>query len=327
MKIAVYLLISLLALLSWKVTAISEGLACVVLTDPTIYGQNLEIGCISKIMSSCMLFEYNRAWLVDNKHIFLNGSSFEGNRKYKEDVRSCNMTVLIISNFSESDVDKIIRCSVREHDCRIRTTPQAIHLEYPTSHIRLIKRINFTASLVEMICSFAMVYPEPNCSFFYQGNDITNQSKVDIVNRGHFFTKEYHLSYKPEEAQCPSSIRGVCQIGRKTIKVVEEVFRNCTHPALVTPEYLIGWLLFLTVVSVIVIGLVAQSIIRNRHNITQLLHDVGKRTWIELRRPVIGLVLFIISTCSVLTTIVTLVVDFHSLEITEHIGAFISTKS
>ena len=66
---------------------------------------------------------------MGDKHLLLNGFAFEGNRKYSENFNSCNETVLVVSNFTEKDINKIFRCSVMEYDCRILTTPKAIHLE------------------------------------------------------------------------------------------------------------------------------------------------------------------------------------------------------
>lgn len=263
--------------------------------DPAIFGRNVSILCENNSSTRCE----DRTWMGGHNfkslnHLLHNGIphvSLGNSTKYTEKVISCQDIQLVISNFSEEDLNQQFVFTVGFHQCRFNVSFGSTNFEYHPNDGEIKTKINLSSTALSLSVKMEKVYPVPNCSIIFGDEHLENLAKMHINRTGNLYTVHTFVEYSSKEGECPITANVICQIGETGIMMISSNFTNCTSIYIlrVFPWDVFAIQLSCILVMIFCILMVIWSLRRNWTNIIKTCKDLSKRKPEQWRRPVLAI--------------------------------------
>ncbi|CAC5391189.1 unnamed protein product [Mytilus coruscus] len=157
------------------------------------------------------------------------GFRSENASRFTEEVVSCQKVRLVISNFSENDLNQQICCTIGFQECRLNVSLSSANFEYHPKINEIKKDLNISSTALSLSIEIEKVYPVPNCSIIYGKKHLENLATVRINQSGMFYSAEINLEYKSVKKICPITANVICQFGGTRITIISSDFNNCTN--------------------------------------------------------------------------------------------------
>ncbi|XP_052075149.1 uncharacterized protein LOC127712628 [Mytilus californianus] len=225
------------------------------------------------------------------------GFRSENASRFTEEVLSCQKVRLVISNFSENDMNQQICCTLGFQECRLNVSLSSANFEYHPKINDIKKDLNLSSTALTLSIEIEKVYPVPNCSIIYGEKHLEHLATVRINQSGMFYSAAINLEYKSVKKKCPITANVICQFGGTRITIISSDFNNCTSNYILDVLQSDMFIVQLCCIMVMLycISIVLWSLRRNWKGIKETCKDLLTRELKDMRRPKLAVVSVIAS--------------------------------
>lgn len=291
----------------------AEELTCSFASEHVTLGTDLKISCSVWNSTSCLKSMNDRIWTRGKSKtaIAMNGYPRDKKGKYREEEVTCMKTTLVVMNFTESDLHVTYGLSVNMLQSNITASPEAINFEYLPQETDIEKLLNVTSTPMVVYTKIKKVFPMPNCSCL-QDNEFVPWNMITTDKSEWFYSGKCVLTETNSHKAGPTNVFVRCQIGDKTVVIVNETVGNATGDDSnftdrdaentffsVYSNYILGLLLLCACALVIF-----WSLRRNMNEWLELPKELRKRSILDWRRTFFAFILILVSlVCGWMTAI------------------------